>query len=120
MKLTMKCVYALLSINYLNNVNGRKIGSKEIADKFKISKGFLNLICLELKKHGILNAIKGPNGGYSLAREFNSITVLEVYNITKEHSLKDTLNESKELTKLMKIMDKKFDQNITFKISELF
>ena len=50
----------------------------EIAEQGHIPKKFLELILLELKRHGLLRSRKGPGGGYLLAKTPESISVAEV------------------------------------------
>lgn len=45
----------------------------EIAQKEAIPKKFLELILLELKKHGLLHSKKGKGGGYTLAKSPDTI-----------------------------------------------
>src|SRR5262245_7062056 len=54
----------------------------DIAKKRKVPKKFLELILLDLKKHGLLFAQRGKNGGYRLARPASKITFGEIVRIT--------------------------------------
>jgi Rrf2 family protein len=57
---------------------GGPTASHHIAKKRDIPERFLLKVLKPLVSAGILDSIKGPNGGYSLARPANEITVLEV------------------------------------------
>jgi Rrf2 family protein len=50
----------------------------DIAEKELIPRKFLELILLELKKHGLLQSKKGKGGGYFLAKPPESITLSQV------------------------------------------
>jgi Rrf2 family protein len=79
MRLTRASSYALHAVVHM--ANQKKAGptaSHHIAHKRKIPERFLLKVLKPLVSAGILNSIKGPNGGYSLARPANDITVLEV------------------------------------------
>ena len=56
----------------------RPIASHLIAQARGIPERFLLKVLKPLVSAGILDSIKGPNGGYSLARPANDISVLEV------------------------------------------
>lgn len=43
---------------------------------------FLELILLDLKRHGLLRSQRGRNGGYALARPASAITFGEIIRIT--------------------------------------
>jgi Rrf2 family protein len=53
----------------------------DIADAQNLPRKFLELILLELKRHGILHSRRGKHGGYALARDPSEITFGEVVRI---------------------------------------
>ena len=53
---------------------------KEIAHKGDIPKNYLEQILVQLKKSGLVQSVRGANGGYKLSRDASSITVYEVVN----------------------------------------
>ncbi len=71
MRLTRASSYALHAVVHM-------AGQKHIAQKRKIPERFLLKVLKPLVSAGILDSIKGPNGGYSLARSPGDITVLDV------------------------------------------
>lgn len=52
-----------------------------IAKRQHISLNYLEQVFGQLRKAGILKSIKGPNGGYMLAREAKDITVKEILEV---------------------------------------
>jgi Rrf2 family protein len=79
MRLTRASSYALHAVVHM--AGQKKSGptaSHHIAKKRKIPERFLLKVLKPLVSAGILDSIKGPNGGYSLARSPNDITVLDV------------------------------------------
>lgn len=54
----------------------------DIAKRRKVPKKFLELILLDLKKHGLLHSQRGKNGGYCLAKPANKITLGEIIRIS--------------------------------------
>ena len=52
--------------------------ASEVARKYGLSERFLLKVLTPLVSMGILRSVKGPNGGYSLARAPKDITLLDV------------------------------------------
>ena len=52
-----------------------------IAEEEHIPKKFLELILLELKKHGILKSRMGKGGGYALAKDPRNISVGQIIQV---------------------------------------
>jgi Rrf2 family protein len=82
MKLTRAASYALQAVAYMANQKKSKdeqpIPSHRIADERKIPERFLLKVLKPLVSAQILLSIKGPNGGYRLARPPHDITMLEI------------------------------------------
>jgi Rrf2 family protein len=80
--MTRASYYALQAVVYMANQKRNKaerpIASHTIADQRKIPERFLLKVLKPLVAAQILHSIKGPNGGYRLARPANDITMLEV------------------------------------------
>jgi Rrf2 family protein len=76
--------YALRALSYLAAQDGRTpLASHEIAKKRGMPERFLLKILKALVSHGILVSVKGPHGGYRLARPARSISLLEIYEATE-------------------------------------
>jgi Rrf2 family protein len=79
MKLTNASTYALRALGSLaRHKNGAPTPSHETAREEGIPERFLLKIFKPLVAARILRSVKGPNGGYSLARPAKDITLLEV------------------------------------------
>ncbi|OFX19932.1 MAG: hypothetical protein A2041_01835 [Bacteroidetes bacterium GWA2_31_9b] len=81
--LSNTCKYAIRSVIFLsiNNSENKKIGIKEISKELNIPSPFLGKILQILAKHKLLNSTKGPNGGFSLAKPANEISLLNIIEI---------------------------------------
>ncbi len=67
--LTQKTRYALRALLYLiEEGEGDAVQLQQIAATQKISRKFLELIMLDLKALGIVKSVRGPKGGYRLAK----------------------------------------------------
>jgi Rrf2 family protein len=80
MKLTRASNYALIALAHLvtRDKAAHPVASHTIAAKEGIPERFLLKVLLPLVPAGILRSVKGPNGGYALARPAKDITLLQV------------------------------------------
>lgn len=81
--LSNTCKYAIRAVIYLavNNGIDKKIGIKEISSQLDIPTPFLGKILQVLAKHKILASTKGPHGGFSIGKDLNDITLLNIVEI---------------------------------------
>jgi Rrf2 family protein len=79
MKLTRASEYAIHALSYLAKNNpDRPVPSHIVAEAQGIPERFLLKVLKPLVSAGLLRSVKGPNGGYRLARQPREITMLEV------------------------------------------
>src|SRR5262245_16709687 len=79
MKLTRASSYALLALGYMaQQKTDKPIASQRIAEERGIPERFLLKVLKPLVEHGVLRSVKGPSGGYALARSPGDISLLEV------------------------------------------
>jgi Rrf2 family transcriptional regulator, nitric oxide-sensitive transcriptional repressor len=57
----------------------KKHMTKEIAGFHNISEAHLSKVLQRLARAGLVKSVRGPKGGFFLAKESNEITLLEVY-----------------------------------------
>jgi len=77
--ISQKTRYALRSLLYLVESGGeRPVQLGAIAETQQIPRKYLELIMLDLKKAGIVTSVRGPSGGYRLARPPEEISFGEV------------------------------------------
>src|SRR5262245_9285260 len=60
------------------NGRGRRVAAKELAKRHRLPPRHLEPVLQMLVRHGILNGVRGPRGGYELAREQHRITADEI------------------------------------------
>lgn len=62
------CEYAMRAVFYIasKSQEGHRVGVKEIAEKVNSPEHFLGKILQKLSREGIIQSIKGPNGGFYL------------------------------------------------------
>jgi Rrf2 family protein len=79
MKLTRASSYALHAVTFMAvQKHDHPIASHHIAQARDIPERFLLKVLKPLVSARVLHSVKGPNGGYRLARSPNAITLLEV------------------------------------------
>ncbi|MDR1322512.1 MAG: Rrf2 family transcriptional regulator [Gracilibacteraceae bacterium] len=98
MRISVKGRYALAAVvEMAKNRSGDNIAAVNVATQLGISKIYLEQVFTQLKKAGILLAVKGSRGGYQLARSPLAITVWDVLSCL-EAALTDateaTVNEN--------------------------
>ena len=54
---------------------------REIAQEQGISEKYISRLIIELRRAGLLQSVRGYNGGYVLSREPESVTILEVVEV---------------------------------------
>lgn len=73
--LSQKAKYALKALLVLSErPQGVPVQVVELAEEGNIPRKFLELIMLELKKHGVVHSQRGKHGGYMLAAPASEIT----------------------------------------------
>jgi Rrf2 family protein len=79
MKISRSARYAILATCYITKNNDKKaILSQEIAKEYNIPFEYFLKVLQQLARTNILRSRRGPNGGFSLARPANKITMLEI------------------------------------------
>ncbi len=79
MRLSKKAEYALRALIHASRFpEGTTFQIKELAEKNRIPKKFLELILLELKNNGIMRSKRGVGGGYLLSRRPETILSSEI------------------------------------------
>jgi Rrf2 family iron-sulfur cluster assembly transcriptional regulator len=79
MRLTTKGRYAVtamldLAINY----DQESVTLRNIAENQKISLSYLEQLFAKLRKHELVKGMRGPGGGYRLARSADEISIAEI------------------------------------------
>lgn len=74
-----QCEYALQAVVYLaKKPNEEKTTLKEISSRLKIPHHFIGKILQDLTYKGLLTSLKGPTGGFGLARSAKNISLFNI------------------------------------------
>jgi len=81
--LSNTCKYAIRAVLYLavNQKENTKIGIKKISEDLEMPSPFLGKILQVLSKNKLLDSTKGPHGGFSLGKNANDISLLDIVEI---------------------------------------
>ncbi|MDR3518624.1 MAG: Rrf2 family transcriptional regulator [Azospirillaceae bacterium] len=80
-KKLMFAIEAVLDIAY--NAGSEPVQSGEITRRQGIPKRYLEQVLQQLVRAGVLSGVRGPRGGYRLARERRRISVGEIMRIVR-------------------------------------
>ena len=79
MKLSTKGRYAVMAMSDIAiNSNGCPVSLASIAERQQISQEYLEQLFGKLRKSGLVSSVRGPGGGYLLARSADEIVVSDI------------------------------------------
>ncbi|MEN0079786.1 MAG: Rrf2 family transcriptional regulator [Pseudomonadota bacterium] len=88
MKLSTKGRYAMVAMADLAILSakdeGRLTSLSEIAKRQDISLPYLEQLFVKLRRAGLVEAVRGPGGGYKLSREASDIRVVDIFGAVDE------------------------------------
>lgn len=85
MKLTTKGRYAVTAmLDLAIRLDQKSVTLRNIADNQKISLSYLEQLFSRLRKHKLVKGVRGPGGGYQLARSPNDISIADIISAVDE------------------------------------
>lgn len=85
MRMSTKAQYAVRALVSLNLTSGGiPVSIKEISAREKISLNYLEQLFVKLRRGGIVNSVRGPGGGYLLARSAADIRIDQIIDTVDE------------------------------------
>ena len=79
MKLSTKGRYAVMAMADLaHNSSGRPVALADIAERQEISLSYLEQLFGGLRRGGLVNSVRGPGGGYLMARSPNDMRIADI------------------------------------------
>jgi Rrf2 family iron-sulfur cluster assembly transcriptional regulator len=79
------CAVAAVSALAEVHPEGTTLSSLQIAQSRNLSQPLVAKVLTLLSQHGIVHGTRGPGGGYRLARDPTTITVLEIVELFEGH-----------------------------------
>ena len=85
MRMSTKAQYAVRALVSLNLTSAtRPVSIKELSERENISLHYLEQLFVKLRRGGIVRSMRGPGGGYMLAREAEDIRIDEIIDTVEE------------------------------------
>ncbi|WP_316977932.1 Rrf2 family transcriptional regulator [Shumkonia mesophila] len=79
MRLSTKGRYAVMAmVDLASHSGGKPVALADIADRQEISLSYLEQLFGKLRKGGLVKSVRGPGGGYLLAREAGETRVSDI------------------------------------------
>ena len=96
-RLTKKMIYALEAVVDVA-YNGRTgpVQSRDITRRQEIPQRYLEQVMQQLVRAGILKGVRGPKGGYNLARERRRVSVGEIVRVVNSMDLNKAKKEDRK------------------------
>ena len=91
MKLTTRSSYGIRALINMAAANGgtRPVSLKDISEEEGISCEYLEQIFNRLRRAGVVKSVRGPKGGYVLARAAEDVTMLDVVSAVESGRRED-------------------------------
>ena len=103
MMLTTRGRYAVMAmVDLAMQKSSRPIALSDIATRQNIALNYLEQIFSRLKKHGLVRSVRGPGGGYVLAKQIQDTSVVEVISAVDEAITITRCNKNKSEQGCMK------------------
>lgn len=115
MKLSTKGVYGLRALINLASAESTPVLLKDIAYQEQISEKYLESIFALMRKINIIDAVRGKNGGYSLALPADKISLNKIINAlegTNEFALQKNIPEGSSILHVMQQVDDKIKKHL--------
>ena len=82
LKITRKAEYALIALRHLNGLKDGELATvKDISSQYEIPQELLAKALQQLAREKVIDATKGPSGGYKLVRDPSTINMTKFFEI---------------------------------------
>jgi len=117
MKLSTKARYAITAMMELAlNENKKPVTLAEISEFQKISLSYLEQLFAKLRSKGLVRGVRGPGGGYHLARPANELSIASIVAAINDEKSKHDQEMVVEQGSEQQVLDGMWD-NLSNKIS---
>ncbi len=82
-KISEAAALALHAMTFMASENGRIRSNKQIATVLSVSEAHLSKVLQRLAKAGLVRSIRGPSGGFILAKKPESISLLNIFEVVE-------------------------------------
>jgi len=86
--LPRKCLYIFEAVLYIAlNSKARAVSLKEVCGAVGVKVRYLEQAMQQLVHSGVLRGVRGPKGGYLLAKERRKLSLMEIFDVMDTYSL---------------------------------
>src|SRR5437764_13361159 len=89
LRLSKKADYALISLAYLAEHRGHVVPAREIAERRELPLPLLMNILKVLHQRAILRSVRGTSGGYQIAADLTTLSLLDLSNLMDKVDVAD-------------------------------
>lgn len=100
--------------------NNKITNANEIAERTGASRNHLAKVMLTLTKIGLVNSLRGPAGGFILAKKPEEITLLEIYEAIEGKIIIHECPSNKQICPFSKCLLNNIMQKVTGEIKNYF
>lgn len=86
-QLTKRTEYGLIALTHLASAKGQVASAREIKERYSLPQRLLAEVLKELCRAGLVTSHRGSNGGYSIARTPQQISIGDVVRILEDSPL---------------------------------
>ena len=85
MKLSTKGRYAVMAmVDLARHAQAKPVSLSDIAARQEISLSYLEQLFARLRRAGLVKSVRGPGGGYTIARDLDKVTVADIIKAVDE------------------------------------
>ena len=84
LRLSKKADYALISLAYLAEHRTHVVSAREIAQSCELPLPLLMNLLKAMHQRGILRSVRGASGGYQIASDLTTLSLLDLSNLLEE------------------------------------
>jgi len=81
LKISEATVLAIHAAIFITNNPDRRVSTREIALFHNVSENHLSKVMLRLVRAGIVSSVRGPGGGFEIAKQPENVTLLDLYEL---------------------------------------
>lgn len=119
MKLTRQEEVAILLVSAIGERTGERVSLSDVSGKHGVSMLFLKKIARSLRQAGIIASKEGARGGYTLAKNASSVSVLDILQAVAGDK-KELVSSFRNPSRLCPILPNCMPQKIRHFISDAF
>ena len=78
-------IMAMLDLAQMSEGSARPVTLAQIAERQQISLSYLEQLFAKLRKNGVVDSVRGPGGGYQIAKPLTLVRLADIVNAVDEN-----------------------------------